>query len=457
MAAQYASDLVEMTNNFASKHMDHIAVLTKQMHECQIGSELTPMITVLQHTVSLQVSQTRRPEESALSGFEEVLKSLPVREVKSFVDGIQRLMERAKSLQDLILMTERENERKRADARIEAERQANEERIRELTEENARLKAMVEEQETAAPGAATSTMQIPPVVWKKPRKSYRLSQPPSAMLKESLPKTSGAERISARGDRASHLGEDAPEDDIGSPASSEADAEHKANSEIRKRPGPSTDRGSRRSKRHMPHYDRPTRTVDLEEDSDSLLWGEADHFGSRSGLGNFTGGGMNKNEDHPPHRWSQRAAEQHHLGPSPMAGPGSLDAGIFDGELRDQTGHPSAALALDYATRPQGVSETMGNAELGVAPWVKESIKRPRLNTGIVQADGGVAVHTEQEPKPEKDVQQPAEQVKTTQESKLVENMEQMQGMVEKLSLLLQAGQHAMGAHEAGVMSTAQS
>lgn len=450
-----------MTNNFASKHMDHIAVLTKQMHECQIGSELTPMITVLQHTVSLQVSQTRRPEESALSGFEEVLKSLPVREVKSFVDGIQRLMERAKSLQDLILMTERENERKRADARIEAERQANEERIRELMEENARLKAMVEEQETAAPGAATSTMQIPPVVWKKPRKSYRLSQPPSATTKESLPKTSGAERISARGDRASHLGEDATEDNVGSPASSEAEAGHKANSKFRKRPEPSTDgfpaQEIRRSKRHMPHYGRPTRTVDPEEDSHSLFWGEADNLGSRSGLGNFTGDGMNKNEDHPPHRWSQRAAEQYHLGPSPMAGPGSLDAGIFDGELPDQTGHPSAALALDYATRPQGVSETIGNAELGVVPWVKERIKRPRLNTGIVQADGGAAVNTEQQPKPEKDVQQPAEQMKTTQESKLVENMEQMQGMVEKLSLLLQAGQHAMGAHEAGVMSTAQS
>lgn len=87
-----------MTNNFASKHIDHIAVLTKQLHECQIGSELTPMITVLQHTVSLQVSQTKGMDESPVSGFEEVLKSLPIREVKSFVDGIQRLMERAKSL-----------------------------------------------------------------------------------------------------------------------------------------------------------------------------------------------------------------------------------------------------------------------------------------------------------------------------------------------------------------------
>lgn len=36
----------------------------------------------------------------------------------------------------------------------------------------------------------------------------------------------------------------------------------------------------------------------------------------------------------------------------------------------------------------------------------------------------------------------------TTQEYKLVENIEQMQGMVEKLSLLLQVGQHAIGAHE---------
>lgn len=47
--------------------------------------------------------------------------------------------------------------------------------------------------------------------------------------------------------------------------------------------------------------------------------------------------------------------------------------------------------------------------------------------------------------------------MKTIQESKLVENLEQVQGMVEKLSLLLQVGQHAIGEHEAAVMLTAQS
>lgn len=448
MIAQYASDLVEMTNNFASKHMDHIAVLTKQMHECQIGSELTPMITVLQHTVSLQVSQTKRPEESPLSGFEEVLKSLPVREVKSFVDGIQRLMERAKSLQDLILMTERENERKRADARIEAERQAHEERIRELMDENARLKAMVEEQEITAPGAATSSVQAPRVERKKwkPRKAK-----PSAAMPE---------RTSARGDRRSYLGEDTLEDNIGSPASSDAEAGQKVNLNLRKRPGPPTERSPaqkiRRSKRQMPHYDGPT-TIDLEEDSDILFWGEADHLGFRSGLGESTGDSMNTTEDHPPRQWSQRTAEQHHLGPSAMAGPGTLGAGTFNGNLPVQTGDPSTELALEYATRPQGFSKTTGNAEPGDMPWVKQRrLLRPRLNTGGAQADGGVAVNTELESKSEKGVQQPAEPMKTTQESKLVENMEQMQGMVEKLSLLLQAGQHAMGAHEAGVMLPAQ-
>lgn len=102
--------------------MEHIAVLTKQLHECQIGSDLTPMIAVLQHTGSLQADQVKGTEEPPLPGFEEVLKTLPIREIKSFVDGIQKLMERAKSLQDLILMTERQNERRRADVRVEAER-----------------------------------------------------------------------------------------------------------------------------------------------------------------------------------------------------------------------------------------------------------------------------------------------------------------------------------------------
>lgn len=467
MAAQYASDLVEMTNNFASKHMDHIAVLTKQLHECQIGSELTPMITVLQHTVSLQVSQTKGTEETPLSGFEEVLKSLPIREVKSFVDGIQRLMERAKSLQELILMTERENERKRADARIEAERQASEERIRELMEENARLKAMVEEQEIASAGTAASTMQgalAERFLAKKgqARDQYRSVQLSAAVLKESSPKSPGAERTTAHGDRASQLGGDALEESNRSLGSSEEEARYTRKWKARKRREPPTDRSllqeTRRSKRQMSHYDGPTGTFDLAEDSDPLFWGEADRIGSRTHLERSTCEGMDTHDNVSPNSWAQHAAEPYRFGASHSAGPAAPSGRLCGGDLPDQMGHPSTELALEYANRPQSGGETTGHAELGVVRRGKRipAAKRQRKTSGV-QVNGGFAGNTEQEPKPQKSARQPAGPRKTIQESKLVENMEQVQGMVEKLSLLLQVGQHAIGEHEAAVMLTAQS
>lgn len=426
-----------MTNNFASKHMDHIAVLTKQIHECQIGSELTPMIGFLQNSVSLQFSQTKRSEEPPLSGFEEVLKSLPIREVKSFVDGIQRLMERAKSLQDLILMTERENERKRADARIEAERQASEERIRKLMEENTRLKAKIMEQETDSAAAATSTMKRRVAAKRgKGRNQYQKTETSAAAVKELPAKSSGAERNSAHGDSASHLGEDVPEDSTGFSGHSEEDAEHKADFTIKKRRGPPTSmfpaQEIRRSKRQMLHYNGPSTTfVDLSEDSDFLFGGEADQFGPPNSLKDITGDGTNANEGHAPNTWSsQRAAESSNFGLSHMADPRSFGAGVFNGTLPDQAGHSSAALEPDYATaRPK------------------------RVRPGGVQAIRRFTSDIEKDSKPEKGSQQPAEPMKTTQESKLVENIEHVQGMVEKLSLLLQVGQHAMGAHEAGAMS----
>lgn len=431
-----------MTNNFASKHIDHIAVLTKQMHECQIGSELTPMMGFLQHSVSLHFSQTKRSEEPPLSGFEEVLKSLPIREVKSFVDGIQRLMERAKSLQDLILITERENERKRADARIEAERQASEERIRELMEENTRLKAKIMEQEIDPAGTATSTMErrVAAKKWKG-RNQYGKSEKSAAAVKELPVKSSGPERNSAHGDSASNLGEDAPEDRIGSPGLPEE--EDRADLMIRKRR-----RGApasmfsaqeiRRSKRQMVHYNGPTGTVDLSEDSDSLFWGEADQFGPRNNLEKAIGDSPNANEDHAPNTWSfQHAAEPSNFGPSPVAGTGSLGAAIFHGALTDQAGHPSTDFKPDYArARPK---------------------RRPTVRPVGASAIRRFTIDIEKDSEQVKGEKQPAEPMNTTQESKLVENIEHMQGMVEKLSLLLQVGQHAMGAHEAGAMLTQDS
>lgn len=420
MIAQYASDLVEMTNNFASKHIDHIAVLTRQMHECQIGSELAPMINVLQHTVSLQVGQTKGLEESPSSGFEEVLKSLPIREVKSFVDGIQRLMERAKSLQDLIVMTERENERKRADARIEAQRQASEERIRELMEENARLKAMVEQQQSASASAATSTSQVPVVRKSRakkvdPRRQHRNVEASAAIRKESPPKSPDIERNSGYGHRASHPGEIELEGSIETPEPLDEGSGYRSGLRFRKRPltekAPAEDI-TRRSKRQMSHYGGSTGTFNLEEDSDFLFWGRAEHFGSRAHPEKSLGDGMNKQQGHSTSSWAHFPAEPRDLDSYvPMAEPGTPETEIHDGRTPDKTGDPSAGFAGD----------------------------------------------TGEEPEPVMDFEEPPEPKMTPQETKLVENIEQMHGMVEKLSLLLQVGQHAIGAHEEGVIVTAQS
>lgn len=358
-------------------------------------------------------------------------------------------------------MTERENERKRADARIEAERQASEERIRELMEENARLKAMVAEKEIASAGTATSTMQAPAVRKTRAKKlkarvQYRKPEPSAAVPKESLEKSSGGERNSAHADRASHLGEEAPEHSPESPESSEKETGYKPNLRFRKRPP--TERlpvqKTRRSKRQMLGYDGPT------EDSEFLFWRRPKRIDSHTHLEKFTGYGMDTHDDHSQNTWSQHAAEPYKFGPNHLAGPGAPGGGVYGGELPDQMGHPSTELALEDATRPQTGGKTTGHAELGVVPRPKKSrpaLPRSRREAGGVQVDGGFAGNTEQEPKPEESVQQPAGPTKTTHESKLVENMEQVQGMVEKLSLLLQVGQHAIGEHEAGVTLTAQS
>ncbi|KAI7779590.1 hypothetical protein LA080_000702 [Diaporthe eres] len=194
------------------------------------------------------------------------------------------------------------------------------------------------------------------------------------------------------------------------------------------------------------------------QNSDFLFWGEADRIGSRNHLEKSTGDVMDTHDDVLPNPWAQHAAEPYKFGASHSAAPAAPSGRIYGGELPDQMGYPSTELALEHANRPQSGGETTGQAELGVVRRGRpiSTAKRGR-KTGGVQADGGFAGNTEQEPKPEKSAQQLAGPMKTTQESKLVENMEQVQGMVEKLSLLLQVGQHAIGEHEAGVMLTARS
>ncbi|KAH8762052.1 hypothetical protein F5883DRAFT_122619 [Diaporthe sp. PMI_573] len=455
-----------MTNNFASRHMEHIAVLTKQLHECQIGSELTPMVSVLQSTVTLQVSHTKVPGKSPVSGFEEVLRSLPIHEIKNFVDGIQMLMERAKSLQDLILTTERENERRRAEARIKAERQASEQRIRELEAENARLKAVLKEQQNNAHDSESQVLQPAGVDAVKrnrmpaPKSSTPTPKikPSAAVAKDSFSKLPGVQRDFPYGERNSGPADNALEDSIGTPGSPGEEIGFRPRLKYpRKRPPPPSQEPIRRSKRQTLYPNGLTGTSDPEEEEHFFPERrDSDHTGSPAHLDEFIGDFLSAHEDKPPDTWSQKAEEPYHFGSSPMSGSGTSGAAIPDGQLPDQTGHPSAALALDTAPSLQSRLVPRERASRSAAKRAGQTA-RATLNPSGMQADAAPADIVEQELKPEKHAQQLSGSVMTTQELRLVENMEQMQGVVEKLSLLLEVGQHAIGAHKTDVMSTVQS
>ncbi|KUI73098.1 Protein SERAC1 [Cytospora mali] len=138
---QYTNDLMEMTNKLAEKQMEHTLELTKELHESQTYPNATPVVAIFQQTLSFHVNRTMEPVPPQTNGFEELLKSLPTHKVKILVDGIQKLMDRAKSLQDLLLETERQNERRKAQSRIEAERMIVAQKVQELQRENSHLKA----------------------------------------------------------------------------------------------------------------------------------------------------------------------------------------------------------------------------------------------------------------------------------------------------------------------------
>ncbi|KAK7743881.1 hypothetical protein SLS53_003902 [Cytospora paraplurivora] len=140
----YSNELLAMTNKFAAKQMDHILALTTELHEGQTDSNLTSMFISRQVSGDL-LSQTIEPQAVHTHGFEEVLKSLPIHQVEMFVNGVQKLMDRAKSLQDLLLEAERQNEGREAQALIETERKISAQRLQTLAEEKTRLKKLLHE------------------------------------------------------------------------------------------------------------------------------------------------------------------------------------------------------------------------------------------------------------------------------------------------------------------------
>ncbi|POS78528.1 hypothetical protein DHEL01_v203086 [Diaporthe helianthi] len=440
--AQYASDLVEMTNNFASRHMEHISVLTKQLHECQIGSDLTPIVSILQGSVSLQVSHTEGSVKRPVSGFEDVLKSLPINEIKSFVNGIQTLMERAKSIQDLILVTERENSRRRADARIMAERQASGQRIRELEAENARLKALVKEKEKAAFKSESHFLR--PSNRQAPQNKKRRSQ---------YSKLPDVQIERASGTHNSDPGYDSPVDSIESPGSPEIEAGYKPDLGRRKRVRATMPmrEAIRRSKRQTLYPSEPGWTFDPAKEH-VQSWREPDHIASPILSQHFQADFRSTHEEHASY-WPKYAADPCQFGLIPSAGLGtpSLSAAMPDGASISQTPDALPELSFGNTTIKESTATGLPSElaqERAKSSWPKSS----RLNPSLVQASASQASDDDvkQELNDGGGAQQPPESRMKTQESLLTKNMEQMQDMVEKLSLLLQVGQHAMVACEFG-------
>lgn len=149
-----------MTNKFFTKQIEHISVLKKELGEDQTGPDVPMLSALVQQSSTFHVKPTWKSGAPDTHGLEEVADSLPIQKVKVFVDGMQRLMDRADSLQDMIMETERQYERRKAQARIEAERRINEQQIQELTAENARLKERLVEGNSghAAPSCPTGSL-----------------------------------------------------------------------------------------------------------------------------------------------------------------------------------------------------------------------------------------------------------------------------------------------------------
>lgn len=122
-----------MTNNFTSRQMEHIVALTAELQDASSSA-------FLQTTFSFHVTQTQQMDALHSQGFGDILKTLPSQKLKSFLEGLERIRERADSLTELLVLAQKQNEQRKANERLAAERATSERRIRELEAENTRLR-----------------------------------------------------------------------------------------------------------------------------------------------------------------------------------------------------------------------------------------------------------------------------------------------------------------------------
>ncbi|KAJ4413664.1 hypothetical protein N0V82_008393 [Gnomoniopsis sp. IMI 355080] len=149
---QYSEELIGMTNAFASRQIEHISLLTKELHEGTAGESMPPTFTALiQQTVSLHMRSPEGPTDDY--GLEGMLKLVPLHKTKSFVENLQVIMRRANSFADLLPLVERQNEQRKAEALVALERKAIEERVQEFMAEDARLKEALKYRRSRSPSS----------------------------------------------------------------------------------------------------------------------------------------------------------------------------------------------------------------------------------------------------------------------------------------------------------------
>ena len=149
--AHYSAELVEMTNNFASKQIENLTALTQTLDVEERGSaQVSAGDMFFQHTVTMSVAGVQ-DTGALLKGIADSLSSLPLAKVKECVGSIENIIKRAASLNELLVLAERQNERRKAEARLDEERTANEAVADALRVENQRLRQLLRTN-PAAPG-----------------------------------------------------------------------------------------------------------------------------------------------------------------------------------------------------------------------------------------------------------------------------------------------------------------
>ncbi|KAK3327045.1 hypothetical protein B0T19DRAFT_420664 [Cercophora scortea] len=170
---KYSNDLIEMTNNFADRHMEHITTLLAHLWSSNTqspsptdaesdganlaSSSFTTGSTSTSSHTNMNHMQAAHELITPVNLLTEMLKSLPLSKIKICVETIQGIMKRVSSINDILVEAERQEREGRnyqrsktiesLNSALRAERERHAAEIRVLREENQALKDRVESYE----------------------------------------------------------------------------------------------------------------------------------------------------------------------------------------------------------------------------------------------------------------------------------------------------------------------